>query len=137
MVGIIIVTFMVLGLTALTSQVDRRFSAQALELESSEKRHRQILETARDALVGMDSKGIIADWNAKAEATSGWPREQVLGRTLSKTIVPAQHRAAYERGFRHFLKTGEGRVLNKRIEITALHRDGHEFPIDLTVSAIS
>ena len=85
----------------------------------------------------MDSKGIIADWNAKAEATFGWPREQVLGRTLSETIVPAQHRAAHERGFRHFLKTGEGRALNKRIEITALHRDGHEFPIDSTVSAIT
>jgi two-component system sensor histidine kinase/response regulator len=136
MVGIIIVTFMVLGITVLTSLVDRRFSAQALELESSEKRHRQILETAWDAFVGMDSKGIIADWNAKAEATFGWPREEVLGRTLSEMIIPAQHRAAHERGFRHFLKTGEGPVLNNRIEITALHRDGHEFPIDLTVSAM-
>jgi PAS domain S-box-containing protein len=136
MVGIIIVTFMVLGLTVLTSLVDRRFSAQALELQTSEKRHRQILETAWDAFVGMDSEGIIADWNAKAEATFGWTREEVLGRPLCDTIIPEQHRAAHERGFRHFLKTGEGPVLNKRIEITALHRDGHEFPIDLTVSAM-
>jgi two-component system sensor histidine kinase/response regulator len=82
-VSIILVTFMVLGLTVLTSLVDRRFSAQALELESSEKRHRQILETAWDAFVGMDSNGMIADWNAKAEATFGWSREDVLGRSLS------------------------------------------------------
>jgi two-component system sensor histidine kinase/response regulator len=135
-VSIILVTFMVLGLTVLTSLVDRRFSAQALELESSEKRYRQILETAWDAFIGMDSKGIIADWNAKAEATFGWSREEVLGRSLSDSIIPEQHRAAHERGFRHFLKTGEGPVLNKRIEIAALHRDGREFPIDLTVSAM-
>jgi two-component system, sensor histidine kinase and response regulator len=135
-VSIILVTFMVLALTVLTSLVDRRFSAQALELESSEKRSQQILETAWDAFVGMDAKGIIADWNAKAEATFGWTRAEVLGRSLSETIIPEEHRSAYERGLRHFLETGEGPVLNKRIEIAALHRDGHEFPIDLTVSAM-
>src|SRR5271155_5767708 len=66
-VSIIVVAFMVLGLTVLTSLVDRRFSAQALELESSEKRYRQILETSFDAFVGMDSMGRVTDWNVQAE----------------------------------------------------------------------
>jgi PAS domain S-box-containing protein len=134
--GIIVVTFVVLGLTVLTSLVDRRFSAQSLELESSERRSQQILETARDAFVGMDSRGAIVDWNAQATATFGWPREEVVGQLLSSIIIPERYRAAHEKGFRHFLASGEGPVLNTRIEITALHRDGREFPVELTISAM-
>lgn len=132
--GIIVVTFMVLGLTVLTSLVDRRFSAQALELESSEKRSRQILESALDAFVGMNSKGTIVDWNAQAAATFGWSREEAMGQLLSHLIIPERYRGPHESGLRHFLASGEGPVLNKRIEVTALHRDGHEFPIELAVS---
>ncbi|PYU30389.1 MAG: diguanylate cyclase [Acidobacteria bacterium] len=136
MAGIIIVTFMVLGLTVLTSLVDRGFSAQALELESSEERSRQILETALDAFVGMDSRGIIVDWNAQAVATFGWSREEALGQSLSRMIIPERYRAAHEKGFQHFLVSGEGPLINKRSEFTALHRDGHEFQVELTISVM-
>jgi two-component system, sensor histidine kinase and response regulator len=136
MAGIIVVTFLVLGLTVLTSLLDRRLSAQALELESSEKRYRQILETSQDPFVGMDSKGIITDWNAKAAAAFGWSRSEVLGRSLAQTIVPEKYRAAHEKGLQKFLATGDGPVLDRRIEITALRSDGQEFPIELTISAM-
>jgi len=136
MAGIIVVTFSVLGLTVLTSLLDRRFSAQAFELESSEKRYRQILETSWDAFVGMDSNGAITDWNAKAAETFGWTRDEVLSKRLSDVIVPERYREAHENGLKRFLITGERSVLNKRVEISGLHRDGHEFPIELTVSAM-
>jgi len=135
--GVIVVTFMVLGLSLLTSLVDRRFSAQTLELEASERRYHQILESALDAFVGMDSSGLITDWNAQAEATFGWLRSEAMGQMLSQTIIPGRYRDAHERGLRHFLASGEGPVLNKRIEISASHRDGREFPVELTISAIS
>jgi two-component system, sensor histidine kinase and response regulator len=135
--SVIVVTFMVLGLSLLTSLIDRRFSAQTLELEASERRYHQILESALDAFVGMDSSGLITDWNAQAEATFGWLRSEAMGQMLSQTIIPESYRDAHERGLRHFLTSGEGPVLNKRIEITALHRDGREFPVELTISAIS
>jgi two-component system sensor histidine kinase/response regulator len=135
--GVIVVTFMVLGLSLLTSLVDRRFSAQTLELEASERRYHQILESALDAFVGMDSRGLITDWNAQAEATFGWLRSEAMGQMLSQTIIPGRYRDAHERGLRHFLASGEGPVLNKRIEISASHRDGREFPVELTISAIS
>src|SRR5579859_234343 len=134
--GVILVTFMVLGLSLLTSLVDRRFSAHALELEASERRYHQILESALDAFVGMDSSGLITDWNAQAEATFGWLRSEAMGQMLSQTIIPEHYRDAHERGLRHFLASGEGPVLNKRIEITALHRDGREFPVELTITTI-
>jgi PAS domain S-box-containing protein len=135
--GVIVVTFMVLGLSLLTSLADRRFSAQALELEASEKRYHQILESALDAFVGMDSSGLITDWNAQAETTFGWLRSEATGQMLSQTIIPDRYRDAHARGLRHFLASGEGPVLNKRIEISASHKDGREFPVELTISTIS
>ena len=135
-IGIIVVTFAVLGLALVTALLDRRFTEQALELESSEKRYRQILETSRDAFVGMDSRGKVADWNAMASATFGWSREEVLGKTLSEMIIPERYRADHEKGLCRFLGTRTGPVLNRRIEIAGLHRDGHEFPIELTISSM-
>src|SRR6266849_2864517 len=134
--GITVVTVMVLGLVLLTSLVDRRFSVQALELESSEQRYRQMVETALDAFVGTDSNGLITDWNAQAETIFGWPRSETIGQVLAQVIVPGLYPDAHIQGLRHFLASGEGPVLNKRLETTALHRDGREFPVELTISAI-
>jgi two-component system sensor histidine kinase/response regulator len=134
--SVIVVTFMVLGLSLLTSLVDRRFSAQALELEASERRYHQILESALDAFVGMDSSGLITDWNAQAETTFGWLRSEAAGQKLSNMIIPDRYRVAHARGLRRFLVSGEGPVLNKRIEITALRRDGSEFLVELAIYAI-
>src|SRR5713101_7762365 len=134
--GITVVTVMVLGLVLLTSLADRRFSVQSLELESSEQRYRQIVETALDAFVGMDSNGLITDWNAQAETIFGWPRSDTIGQVLAQVIVPGLYPDAHIQGLRHFLASGEGPVLNKRLETTALHRDGREFPVELTISAI-
>ena len=126
-VGISIVTLMVLGLVLLTSLADRRFSIQALELESS-RRHHQIIETALDAFVEMDSDGLITNWNARAETTFGWPRADAIGQPFSKMVIPRRYQEADPQGLQHFLATGEGSVLNKRIEITALRRDGRNSP---------
>ncbi|MDO8612143.1 MAG: PAS domain S-box protein, partial [Dehalococcoidia bacterium] len=105
-------------------------------LRESEERTRQIVETAYDALISMDARGVITAWNGAAETIFGWPRQEALGRTLAETIIPPQLREAHMGGLQRFLATGEGPVLNQRIEITALHHDGHEFPVELAVWAI-
>ena len=133
--GVTIVTLTVLGIALLSSLADRRFSIQALELESS-RRHHQIIETALDAFIEMDSEGLITDWNAQAETTFGWSCSEAIGQTLSQMIIPDRYREAHTKGLRLFLATGEGPVLNKRIEIVALHRDGTEFPIELAIAAM-
>src|SRR5207249_421849 len=61
---------------------------------------------------------------------------EAIGQALSTMIVPLQYRGAHQRGLKHFLATGEGPMLNKRIELTAVHRDGHEFPVELAVSPV-
>jgi PAS domain S-box-containing protein len=83
----------------------------------------------------MDAGGFVVDWNRQAEGTFGWSREEAVGRVLSDTIIPPRYREAHLRGLEHFLGTGEGPVLDRRFEIEALHRDGHELPIELTISA--
>ena len=105
-----------------------------MSLKENEARTQCIVETALDAFIGMDAAGVITGWNVQAEQMFGWPRQEAIGRLLSATVIPAQHREAHERGLRHFLATGEGPVLNKLIEITACHRDGSEFPVELAIS---
>jgi PAS domain S-box-containing protein len=104
------------------------------EFQDREQRIRSILETALDAVVTMNPAGEITDWNAEAEKIFGWSRQEAIGRRLSDTIIPPQHRQAHEHGLQRFLATGEGRLLNKRIEITALHSSGREFPVELAIS---
>jgi two-component system, sensor histidine kinase and response regulator len=103
-------------------------------LELSDRRSRQILETALDAFVEIDSIGAIADWNGQAAVTFGWSREEALGRLFDRLVFPERYHAAAEKGLRQFFASGEGPVLKKRVEIVALHRDGHEFPAELTMS---
>jgi PAS domain S-box-containing protein len=133
--GLTSVTLLVLGLVFVAALADRRLSVQALEIESS-RRHHQIIETALDAFVGMDAGGLITDWNAQAERTFGWSRADAIGRSLAELIVPDRRGDAPTEDLRRLAATGSGPVLNRRIEISALHRDGHEFPIELAISPV-
>jgi two-component system cell cycle sensor histidine kinase/response regulator CckA len=108
-------------------------AAEAALLQSQE-RNRAIVDTALDGVITIDAAGIVTEWNAQATAIFGWDREEAMGRPLSETILPERDREAHANGIREYLKTGVGPVLNRRIEIAARHRDGHEFPVELAVS---
>jgi PAS domain S-box-containing protein len=101
---------------------------------SSEARLRAIIDSALDAVVTTDAESVITGWSAHAESMFGWRADEALGRTLGETIIPPRHREAHRAGVRRYLQTGEGPILNQRIEITALRRDGREFPVELTVA---
>jgi diguanylate cyclase (GGDEF)-like protein/PAS domain S-box-containing protein len=75
----------------------------------------------------------VEAWNQRAVATFGWSRDEAMGRPLAELIIPPESRAAHQRGLAHYLATGEGPILSKRVEVTALHRDGREFPVELTI----
>jgi PAS domain S-box-containing protein len=110
-------------------------AAEAALLQSRE-RIRAIVDTAMDGVVTMDAEGIITEWNAQASHIFGWNREEVLGRSLADTVIPARDRSAHLRGLQEFLQTGHGPILNRRIEIMALHRNGYEFPVEIAVSPV-
>ena len=135
-VSIIGVTFMVLGLALITSLVDRRFSAQARELESSERRSRQILEMSFDAFVEMDQNGNVTDWNKQAESSFAWKKAEAVGKLLEDLIVTRQSRETYRDEIAAVLECMSGEVGTRRFEIDAIAHDGREIPAEVTISAV-
>ena len=103
--------------------------AQHIKLEA-------FFESSIDAVVQMDFDGHITGWNLQAEKIFGWSADEILDQTIENTIVPQRYRAAHRSGMQRYLKTGEVSVMNSLIEIHALHRDGHEFPVELSISVI-
>ena len=119
----------------MATDITRRKEAEK-QLVESKDRFREILDTAQEAFVAMNSAGEITAWNRAAEATFGWPSEKVMGRPLAEVLVPERYREAHWRGLDKFRKTGKGPIMNKRIELMALHRDGREVPIEMTISPV-
>src|SRR5262249_23190285 len=123
----------------LEERVQRRtadLSAAYEALRLTEQRTRQIIETAHGAFVALDADGRITDWSHRGQAVFGWTRAEVLGRPLAELIFPERYRDAQRIALRHFLETGDGPVLPRPVEVAALHRDGHEFPVELAIAPL-
>jgi PAS domain S-box-containing protein len=114
--------------------VARRRAVQ--ELRQSESRVRAMLESSLDAVVTMDHRGHVMEWNPAAERTFGYATSEALGRDMAGLIVPPSLRADHRRGFARFLETGVSTILDRRIEITGMRADGSEFPVELTITRI-
>jgi PAS domain S-box-containing protein len=104
-------------------------------LREGESRIRAIVETAPDAIINMDADGRITDFNAAAERTFGHRREDVLGRELATLLIPEELRAAHHAGLKR-LASSQTPFAARRLESTAVHADGHHFPVELSISAI-
>jgi PAS domain S-box-containing protein len=102
-------------------------------LRQSDEWNRSIIASAHDAFISIDSGGRIKNWNLKAEAMFGWTRAEAIGRLLHETIIPEKFRESHIRGMAHFEATGEGPVLSRTLELSALHRKGDEFPVEIVI----
>jgi PAS domain S-box-containing protein len=100
----------------------------------AEEKTRLIIDTALDAVITMDAQGTITSWNKQAEISFGWSYREAIGQHMSDLIIPERQRKAHAQGLRHFLATGDGPILGRRIEVTAVRRSGAEFPVELEVS---
>ncbi|CUI09031.1 response regulator [Massilia antarctica] len=128
---LMLVALIGLGASMLLIQV-RPLLAQ---LVREQRRIKVILENSNDAFIALGVDGCITDWNTEAERTFGWSAAEAIGRRLSELIIPPAQRAAHETGFQHFTRSGTGPVINNRLEVTALCRDGREIPIEMSVAA--
>ncbi len=108
----------------------------ASRLRETEALQAAVLQAALDCIIVMNHEGLIVDFNPAAERTFGCLRAQVVGRELATVMVPPHLREAHRRGMGHYLATGEGPVLGKRIEVPALRADGSEFPAELAITAV-
>jgi PAS domain S-box-containing protein len=106
------------------------------EVRASESRLRAMLESALDAVVTIDHSGRVLGWNHAAETTFGYRADEAVGRDMADLIVPAELRPAHRRGLARFLETEQPVVLDRRLELTGLHRNGAEFPIELAITRI-
>jgi len=95
-----------------------------------------IIATANDAFVSIDENGTIIEWNPAAERAFGWSRQEAMGKPMAQTIIPLQYREAHLKGLSRFIGTGEGPVIGKTLDLSALHRDGREFPAEITIWAV-
>jgi diguanylate cyclase (GGDEF)-like protein/PAS domain S-box-containing protein len=105
-------------------------------LRESEEKFRLISTSAKDVIViiGLDEE--IIYWNPAAESTFGYKADEVMGQNLHHLLAPSRHHDAARRGFEHFRMSGEGALIGKTMETTALRRNGEEFPIELSISAM-
>jgi len=106
------------------------------KLTESEARLRTTINSALDAVISIDAESRLIGFNPAAEAMFGWQREEVIGRPMPELLIPERHRSHHQNGIARYLQTGETNTLNRRFEITALRRDGTEFPIELTIAPI-
>jgi PAS domain S-box-containing protein len=129
----LLATMRVLG--SQVGQFVARRRAEA-DVRASESRLRAMLEAALDAVVTMDDRGRIIGWNHAAERTFGHSTDEAVGADMADLIVPPGLRAAHRRGLARFLAEGKPVVLDRRVELTGLHRSGNEFPVELTITRI-
>ncbi len=112
-----------------------RHSHRAAEaLHKSEVHNRTIVESALDCIITMDHTGRITEFNPAAEHTFGYSRQEVLGQDLAKIIIPERRSKAHHQGLKRYLHTGSSDLLGRHVEMTALRRDGTEFPVELTIN---
>lgn len=114
----------------------RERSKAELALRDSEEKFKGLAASAQDAIIMIDREGKVAFWNDSAERVFGYSSQEVLGREMHLLLAPAAYHENYRRGFLNFSKTGEGPYIGKMIEVTALRKDGTEFPVEFSVSAL-
>jgi PAS domain S-box-containing protein len=95
-----------------------------------------VIASALDAIVIINQEGNIIRWNNAAGRIFGYQEEEVLGHAMAQTIIPPSFMQSHGAGFRRFLAGGNSNILNRRMELTGMRKNGSEFPMELTVTAI-
>ena len=95
-----------------------------------------VFAAALDAVVVMDSDGVVRDWNPAAEDVFGFSWNEAVGRELAELIIPPAYRAAHRTAFARYQETRQPTILDRRLELTGLRQDGSEFPLELTVTRV-
>jgi len=105
--------------------------------QNQEQRLRNILDTSFDAFIGADHSGLIIEWNQQAENIFGWSHEEAIGQKMEELIIPEQSREAHEHEMQRFIEAGHAKVLNRRIQLEAIRKNGEVFPVEMAITYIS
>ncbi len=111
----------------------REYSAQ---LARAVEKERAVIEGALDAVVEIDRRGVITGWNGRAETTFGWSASEALGQVLAELVIPESYRRAHTEGLQRYFDTGHGPACDQRLDLEALHRNGHTFAIEIAITPV-
>jgi PAS domain S-box-containing protein len=95
-----------------------------------------VFRAATDAVIIMDAEGRVRDWNPAAERIFLRTHDEVIGKELAELVIPGPLRDAHRNALRRYLETGEGSILDRRVELSGLRSDGTQIPVELTVSRV-
>lgn len=118
----------------LEEEIRRREAVEA-NLRASEARMRTTIATSFNAFVGIDDRGLIIDWNAAAEQTFGWTRDEIIGRDFNNTIIAPFARVGDPAGLVQFVRTGVDPFVNQRIELPVVRKNGEQLTVEMTINA--
>ncbi len=116
----------------LHAEISRRTDAER-NLSDATQRLQALIATANDAVITIDERSSIIDWNNAAERMFGFRRDEAMGQTLPELIIPRAHRVHHIAGMKRFLQDGTGKIFNRRVETLALRRTGEEFQVELSI----
>ncbi|UGQ48016.1 response regulator [Massilia endophytica] len=132
-------------LRELNGDLEQKIDARTHELKltmqvarDSQRKVQAIVDTALDAVVGMDRHGRIVGWNRQAEIIFGYSRDEALGQQLETLIIPQRYRYDHRKAMQRYVAggAGGGEMLDRRIEVESLRADGSEFPIELSITRV-
>lgn len=117
------------------SQAAAAFNMMTCKLQERIRQEQTIMKSALDAIITMDFQGHIVDFNPAAEKIFGYRAEHVIGKIWWEQLIPSGRREAFEEGMRHFIDTDEWELIGNRIEMKAMHANGHEIPIEIAIES--
>jgi PAS domain S-box-containing protein len=120
----------------LNTELESHVAERTRELRDSENRLRSVLDATPSAVVVMRADGKILDWNGRAERVFGWSRAEIIGKDMAETLIPPRYREAHRRGLARFISNGNPPAPNGVMEMSALRRDGMEFPVEMSISRL-
>lgn len=120
----------------LFAQIKKQSREEIRARSLAESERSQLLENSLDAVIGVGADELVFYWNRYAEHIFGWTNEEALGKSMAELIVPELFRGAHREGMLRFIKTGESKIQNRRIEVPALHKNGSQFTIELTITSM-
>src|SRR3990167_335404 len=124
------------AMNEMAKQLDALYHNMDEKIEEGIKKFSAITESANDAIIVLSSPDVIHFWNKKAEEMFGYKIDEVVGKSVHDLVVPQKFREKAKGGLENFFKTGQGPVIGKVVEVFGMHKDGREFPIELSVSAV-
>ncbi|MDH3986209.1 MAG: PAS domain S-box protein [Gammaproteobacteria bacterium] len=118
------------------AQTAKAFNHMSRELKLDKEKQHAILRSSLDSIISMDADGRIIEFNKAAEAAFGYRREEIIGKPMMDMIIPPRLHESHRQGMAHYLETGEGPIMDQRVQVSAMRASGEEFPVELAVTAV-